>query len=217
MRFPEATIFNQKIPKERFYENLDIENKIKERFVNEIDSICLKNKLSKDTLGIKGTKNVEELFVFSIKLKKEIYFDKIEDLLLLIDRAIPYPILYEFELEDGINYKIAYKEKSKANENESVVEVYLTKSEDKSFEKEMKGIFNSLNLEILYEKIIKIFLEIKSKEPAKQLIENYEKRKILEKEIEVLEKKVKTEKQADRQFKMLNELGIKKKDLEELQ
>jgi hypothetical protein len=218
MIFPESSFLNQKIPKERFYQNLEVDNKIKERFVNEIESIRLKNKFSKDTLGIKGTKNVEEVFIFSIIIKDESYFDKIEDLLLLIDRAIPYPILYEFDFKDKKTYKIAYKEKSKANANESVVDVYFTREieDEKKFEKEIKGIFNSLNLEILYEKLIKIILQENSKKDVKELVENYKTKEILLKEIAVLEKKIKTEKQADRQFKLLNELGEKKRELEEL-
>ena len=56
MIFPKKTEFNNKIPKERFYENLDIPNKIKERFKKEISAIYLKNKLSNDTLHIKGYK-----------------------------------------------------------------------------------------------------------------------------------------------------------------
>jgi hypothetical protein len=218
MIFPESSFLNQKIPKERFYQNLEVDNKIKERFVNEIESIRLKNKFSKDTLGIKGTKNVEEVFIFSIITKDESYFDKIEDLLLLIDRAIPYPILYEFDFQDKKTYKIAYKEKSKANANESVVDVYFTREieDEKKFEKEIKGIFNSLNLEILYEKLIKIILQENSKKDVKELVENFKTKWLLLKEIEVLEKKVKTEKQADRQFKLLNELGEKKRELEEL-
>lgn len=218
MIFPESSFLNQKIPKERFYQNLEIDNKIKERFQKEIESIHLKNKLSKETIGIKPTKNVEEVFVFSIVLKDESYLNKIEDLLLLIDRAIPYPILYEFVFSENKTYKIAYKEKSKANQNESVIDSYFTREveDEKKFERELKDIFNSLNLEILYGKLIKIILQNNSKKDVADLIQEYKRKQELIKEIEVLEKKVRTEKQADRHFKLFNELGMKKKELEEM-
>lgn len=218
MIFPESSFLNQKIPKEKFYQNLDVDNKIKERFQKEIESIHLKNKLSKETIGIKSTKNVEEVFVFSVILKNEGFIDKIEDLLLLIDRAIPYPILYEFEFPEKKIYKIAYKEKSKANENDSVVDIYFTREvlDEKKLEKEIRGIFNSLNLEILYNKLVKIILQDRSKKDVRELIEEYKRRDVLIQEIEILEKKVRTEKQADRHFKLFNELGARKKELEQL-
>ncbi len=217
MIFPKKTEFNNKIPKERFYENLDIPNKIKERFKKEISAIYLKNKLSNDTLHIKGTKNIEEIFVFYIKLKEDIYFEKIEDLLLLIDRAIPYPVLYEFSLEDKTVYKIAHKERSKNNENESVVDVYFTREMDKGFEKDLKNLSNSLNLEILYEKLVKAIIGLKSKRPIGILVQEYKNKKLLETDIIILEKRIKLEKQPDRQFELLNKLGLKKKELKKLQ
>lgn len=218
MIFPESSFLNQKIPKERFYQNLDIDSKTKERFQKEIESIHLKNKLSRGTIGIKKTKNVEEVFIFSIVLKDKRYFNKIEDLLLLIDRAIPYPILYEFVFEGKRFYKIAYKERSRANENEFVVDIYFTreiKSEDR-FEEEIRDIFNSLDLEILYEKLVKIVLEDNSKMNLRELVKKYKLRELLTREIEVLEKKVRNEKQADKHFKLFSELSTKRKKFEGL-
>lgn len=220
MIFPDSTLLNQKIPKERFYDKAEIEGSLKKRFQEEISSIHLKNKLSKDTLGIKGTKDVEEVFIFSIALKSEKYLEKIEDLLLLIDRAIPYPILYEIEFDSKIVYKIAYKERNKASANDSVVDVYFTKEiekNDKKFEKVAKDVFNSINLEILYEKLIKLILNKQTNKPIKELVENYKRSLVLTKEIEALENKARNEKQHDKHFKLMNELGDKKKELERLE
>jgi hypothetical protein len=213
MIFPKSTEFNKKIPKERFYKNIDASNKIKERFKKEIKNIYLKNKISKDTINIPGTKNVEEIFVFSIKLKDDSYFEKIENLLLLIDRAIPYPILYEFNLEEETKYKIAYKEKNKVFDNDSVVDIYLTGEPDKKSE---KTLLNSINLEILYGKIIRAIIGIRSKKALRELIQVYKLKKSLELEISALEKKVKKEKQPDRQFELLNNIGSKKKELSKI-
>ena len=220
MIFPESTLINQKIQKKRFYENVDLNSKIKDMFKDAIDTILLTNKLSEDTIHISRTENIEEIFVFSITLKSEEYLDKLKDLLLVIDRAIPYPILYEIKLENGnIMYIIAYKKRNKVSENDFVVDVYFikeVKKNDKKFEKDMKSIFNSLNLEILYEKILRLFSGNNKKIGIEDLVENLKKIDLLEKEIEDLEKKVKSEKQPDRQFKLYNELGKKKKELEKL-
>lgn len=220
MIFPESTIINQKIQKKRFYENVNLNSKIKNMFKDAIDTIILTNKLSEDTIHISRTENIEEIFVFSITLKSEKYLEKLKDLLLVIDRAIPYPILYEIKLEnENIMYTIAYKKRNKVLENDFVVDAYFSKEvnkNDKKFEKGMKSIFNSLNLEILYEKIIRIFSNNNKMISIEELVENLKKIDVLKKEIEDLEKKVKSEKQADRQFKLQNELGNKKKELEKL-
>jgi hypothetical protein len=218
MIFPKTTEFNQKIPKERFYKNLEVNNKTKKEFIESFDSILLRNKLAKDTLNIPATKEIEEIFVLEIKLKKEGKLENIEGLLLLIDRAIPYPILYLISAGEKFYYKIAYKKRNKVSGDDFVVETYFSREieNEKMFEKELKPIFNSLNLEILYERLIRIISGAKKEIPIEELVEKTKRRKILEKEIGILENKIKIEKQADRQYKLFEELGIKKKELEEI-
>jgi len=218
MIFPKSTEFNQKIPKERFYQNLDVNNKTKKEFIDSIDTITLKNKLAKDTLNINSTKEVEEIFVLGIELKKEESLENIEDLLLLIDRAIPYPILYKISRRKKTLYKIAYKKRNKVSGDDFVVETYFSREieNEAKFEKELTPIFNSINLEVLYERLIRIISGVKKDTPIEELVENIKKRRILEREIEVLEKKVKTEKQTDKSYKLFEELGIKKRELEDL-
>ena len=53
--------------------------------------IIWKYKLSKDTINILGTNNVEEIQIFEIELKSKIIP---KNILQIIDKAIPYPILY---------------------------------------------------------------------------------------------------------------------------
>jgi hypothetical protein len=218
MIFPKTTEFNQKIPKERFYKNLEVNNKTKREFIETIDSIILRNKLAKDTLNIPATKEIEEIFVLEIKLKKEENLENVEDILLLIDRAIPYPILYLIFAGDKLYYKIAYKKRNKVSGDYFVVETYFSREieNEKMFEKELKPIFNSLNLEILYERLIRIISGSEKEIPIEELVEHTKQRRILEKEIGILENKIKIEKQTDKQYKLFEELGTKKKGLEEI-
>ncbi len=85
------------------------------------------------------------------------------------------------------------------------------------FEKDLRSLFNSLNLEILYEKLVKAIIGLKSKRPINILVQEYKNKKLLETDIIILEKKIKLEKQPDRQFELLNKLGLKKKELKRLQ
>jgi hypothetical protein len=218
MIFPKSTIINKKISKKRFYENSEISSSIKKKFINYIGSVTLSNKFSKDTINISGTDEVEEIFVIQVFLKSEEYLDKIEDVLSIIDRSIPYPVLFEFQLgENHFVYKIAYKKKSKIDDNKSVVDVYFTreiiKKDLKRFEKEIKGVFNSLNLEIFYEKLIRLFIKGDKNLSIDRVVEKHKKYALILREIEILEKKVSKEKQADKQFKLFKELKEKKAEL----
>ena len=188
INFPKSTIIEKKIPKTRFYENIELSSKIKQKFVNYIDSIYLMNKFSKDTININPTNEVEEIFVFKVILKSEKYLSSVDELLLIIDRAVPYPILFQIFVNDVLKYlKIAKKERSKVDSNKFVIDIYLSKEFDTSFEKKFGNIYNALNLEVFYHNILRLFLENK-KEDINSEIERHKLKLELEREIEKLEK-----------------------------
>lgn len=214
--FPECTIIGKKLSKKSFYENVQLSTSIKKKFVEQIDRIVFANKFSKDTLNIPKTADVEEVFVFDISLKDNAYLDKIESVLGVIDQSVPYPILYQFKLRASVVYKIAYKKRNKNDPNKSVVDVYLTKKipvdELDSFIKELDGIFNALNMEILYENLIKLFLH-EQKGSLEESVEEEKKQMYALSEIGRLEKLMIREKQPDRQYEIHNEISKLKKEL----
>lgn len=214
--FPESTIIGRKIPKKSFYENVQLSTSIKKKFVEQIDKIVFVNKFSKDTLNIPKTADVEEVFVFDISLKDNAYLDKIEGVLGVIDQSVPYPILYQFKLRDFVLFKIAYKKRNKNNPNKSIVDVYLSKKipieELVSFSKKLDGIFNALNMEVLYENLIKLFLH-EQKSSLDESVEEEKNQMYLFGEISRLEKLMIREKQPDRQYKLHDEISKLKKEL----
>lgn len=213
--FPESTIIGRKIPKKSFYENVQLSTSIKKKFVEQIDKIVFANKFSKDTLNIPKTAEVEEVFVFDISLKDNAYLDKIEGVLGVIDQSVPYPILYQFKLREFVVYKIAYKKRNKNNPNKSVVDVYLSKkipvNELDSFYNELDRIFNALDMEILYENLIKLFLH-EQKGSLDESVEEEKNQMYVLSEIGRLEKLMLREKQPDRQYELHNEVNKLKKE-----
>ncbi|MDD4082867.1 MAG: DUF4391 domain-containing protein [Sphaerochaetaceae bacterium] len=230
MIFPKSTEVNLKIPKNRFYEKMD--SKTKKYFAEKIESITILNKISKDTTNINSTKNVEEIFLIRITLKQEPYnFLKekfIEDILETIDSAIPYAILFYLtgpeakigtkfkEKVFGVSYKIRQKRDS---DNCKVQKVFLKKfnlKELDSFEAKLRNALNSINLELVYEKVVKLTAGSQSDLDLPDFVKSIEERRLLEQEIVVLESKVKSEKQADKQYDYFMKLKQKKEELGKL-
>lgn len=214
LNIPDRALYNRRIPKIKFYKQIGVDTKLERKFIDEIEQIIWKYKLSESTTNLESTKKVEEIQIFEIELKeKHISMEILEN----IDRVIPYPILYILKYEDDIKLAIAYKERNKIDENKMVVHSYYQSEWMK--EKEVNiDILKGLSLEDVYENIIRQLIPIENilEEDIEKLIELDEKRKNLGKEIIKLESKVRKEKQFNKKVDLNIKLQKKKRELEEL-
>ena len=145
MNLPKNAIVNKAIPKQAFYSRLSVSNKLKNEFIDKVQKIIWAYKLSEKTLNIDKTKNVEEIQIFQVELKeKEIP----KNILKLIDKAIPYPILYIFSYDEDFAYGISLKENN-------ILENYYFSNWNEKLEFD----FNASSLEKVYQKIIKKFIK----------------------------------------------------------
>lgn len=113
---PDATRVNRVVPKNAFdkYTN----SKQKKRFTDVVQRISWTNKLSKDTINLKKG-GVEEIQLFKIELKIK---DDIQDLLDIIDKSIPYPIVFYVQHEKETFVSCAKKHSHPINEDYAVVD-----------------------------------------------------------------------------------------------
>ena len=88
---PERTEFNKRIPKQKFYENMEVSPALKRVFVEQIRIIYWRNKLAATTMNIAAGEEVTEIEVFEVRVQ-EPQFD--EAVLRQIDKEIPYHILF---------------------------------------------------------------------------------------------------------------------------
>ena len=214
INLPDKALVNRRIPKTRFYKQINPNSKLERKFIDEIDSIVWKYKLSKETTNLEATEEVEEIQIFQLNFKKKIIS---KEVLENIDRVIPYPILYILHYKDNIKLSIAYKERNKIDENKMVVHSYYeTEWMDKASLD--IDILKGLNLSMVYDNILKQLISAESalEDDIGKLMELDSKKKALEKKIEKLEKKVKREKQFNRKVDLNIKLQDKKKELEEL-
>ena len=91
--FPVSTEFNKRIPKQKFYENLDVSPTLRRVFVDQIRIVYWRNKLAASTLNIAAGEAVTEIEVFEVRLNEPLLDEAV---LKQIDKEIPYHLLFRF-------------------------------------------------------------------------------------------------------------------------
>lgn len=211
---PKTTEFNKRIPKQKFYENMDISLALKRIFVEQVRIIYWKNKIAASTTNLAAGANVTELEVFEVRLNSPVIDDS---LLRQIDKEIPYHILFLLEYQGKYQAWIGYKEAvAYGNKAFKVNGYYHTEwSAEDALPLKLEG----LNIDAVYENFVRQIAGDKLKpevagESLKESVERYEQKQILKKQITTLQVKVRKEKQLNKQMQMNTELKKLKKELE---
>lgn len=113
---PSSTIVNRIVPKNSF--DSFTTSRQKKSFADLVDKIRWANKLSRETINLSG-KDISEIQIFEVLLKKKA---DIPDLLTVIDRAIPYPIIFVISCEDSMRISASAKHTNPINENSAVID-----------------------------------------------------------------------------------------------
>ena len=104
--FPASTVFGKRIPKQKFYENIDISSALKRVFAEQIRLIYWRNKLAEVTLNLPKGETVTEIEIFEVMLNAP-QLD--EAVLRQIDRQISYHILFVLTCDGKAQAWIGYK------------------------------------------------------------------------------------------------------------
>lgn len=204
LNLPVSAILDKNIPKNNFYDSKYTNVKIKREFIDIIKKITWKYKLAESTIGIQKTENVEEIQIFEIELKERVIPKKV---LQVIDTSIPYPILYRFLYEDDEAFGISLKS------HKTIGNYYFSEWND-----ELLFNFSGINLEIVYQKLIKAFISetIQNNADFYDIIYTDKKIKQLAEEIERLSNKINKEKQFNRKVEIHKVMLEKSRLLSEL-
>lgn len=210
--FPASTEFNKKIPKQKFYDNLDISPALRRVFVDQIRLVYWRNKLAASTLNIATGEAVTEIEVFEVRLNDP-QLD--EAVLKQIDKEIPYHILFVLTCNGKAQAWIGYKEAAASGSNAFKVSRYY--HTDWMPEDELHLHIDGLNMDAVYESLVRQIagekLQTDSGESLKESVERDEKKKQLERQIAALESKMRREKQLNRRIEINAELKKIKKEL----
>nr|WP_207724145.1 MULTISPECIES: DUF4391 domain-containing protein [Lachnospiraceae] len=213
MGLPKSTEFNKRIPKQKFYENLSVTPAMKTAFTEQIKSIYWRNKLAATTLNLAPGKLVTEIEVFEIRLTSP---DLDEDILRLIDREIPYHILFLLEYDRKYQAAMGYKEASSSGKAAFKVERYYRT--EWLTEEELSLHLEGLTIDAVYENFIRQIaggqLTGSENTTLKESVEQQKQREQIEKQIAALEAKMKKEKQLNRKMELKAEIKKLKMNLE---
>ena len=203
--FPVSTEFNKRIPKQKFYDNLDVSPTLRRVFVDQIRLVYWRNKLAASTLNVAAGEVVSEVEVFEVRLNEP----KLDEAVLKqIDKEIPYHLLFILTCDGKAQAWIGYKEAAASGSNAFKVSRYY--HTDWIAEDELQLRIDGLNMDTVYESLVRQIagdkLLSESGESLKESIERDEKKKQLEKQIAALENKMQHEKQLNKQMEMNAEL-----------
>ena len=201
LEFPQKTFFNRVIPKAKFYEKLPVTQAVKDCFVNEIAAIVWRNKLSPETLNVQPGSRVREIEVIEITLKGETLNDSV---LKLIDKGIPYQLLFMLKRGEEYQLCIGYKETETAAVKEYFKTLWQTFAE-------LPLQISGLTLDEVCDNFIRQIntrLAVADAMPLKEALADDAMRQKIEKQIALLEKKMKAEKQPKRKFELFEKIKV---------
>ena len=196
-KLPEQCKVNRFIPKNTFYQRVSLGTNVKNEFVTFINKITWLYKLAPTTLGATASDEVEEIQIFHIELKEKVVPKKA---LQIITKAIPYPILFYLTWNDEFLYAINYEKLYSSKWNEV-----------------LKFNFQGQSLAYIYNQIVKTVLGEKDKtKNVQEVVIEFDLIETLNKQVDLLEKRISKEKQFNKKVELNRQLQIIKKDLKEL-
>lgn len=191
LNFPEISQLQKPLPKTQIYKKFQFNNAQQTKFDEDISRIDIVNEVSSRTIpSIQDGEKIKSFYVLSVTLKNKDYDIKnIEKISKLIPQNLIFALQYEEEIQ---------------------LAVFCEKVFTSYWMGETKATISliGLNLDEVWENIIKKIEggEWDSELSLKENIEQKEKKEKLQKEIEVLKKKMKNEKQFNRQIEIKAEI-----------
>ncbi|EJW91496.1 hypothetical protein EVA_20396, partial [gut metagenome] len=214
LHFPESTRVNKVVPKTAFYKNLEVNAHLRQHFVEDVERIVWLAKLAPSTLNVEDGKTVHEITVFHVLLKaKEVP----DDVFTAIDRQMPRHILFVLQYEEECRLLLNYKEWIDADKGTfRILKAFQTDwCQADTLSLQLEGT----NLDRIYESFAGQVSGFGTHNAAdtKRIIELQKQLALKKRSVEALQKKVRAEKQYNRQVQLNSEARQLKRELASLQ
>ena len=212
--YPKAAAFGRVVPKTRIYEHAGANTALKDLFVTQVDQIAWKFKLAPETINLAATRAVSEIQVFGISLRTS-KLD--EEVLRAMDRAIPFPLLFELTWSGKRKAVAAFKRPSEADGAKWVVSEYFA-TDWAPDDAPRQPLPVALNLGGLYDAILTAMMPV-SKAPGEDIqarVARMETIRAKSREVERIKARLSREKQFNKRVAINAELRTAKQELERL-
>lgn len=212
--FPASTLLNKPVPKTAFYKHLELNSRLKTRFVDDVERIVWTAKIAPSTLAVEDGKKVHEIVVFTITVKRE---DIPDDVFIVIDKQMPRHVLFLLQYGEKGRFLLNYKEPVEGTQ--SAYNIVKTMHSEWMPWDEMTIDLKGQSLDNIYESIAGQILGCgtSTSTDTKRAIVLQEEITKKQRAVEALQKRVRTERQFSRQVELNSEARALKKEISKLQ
>lgn len=209
--FPKSTLVGKPVPKTAFYRNLEVNAKMKQRFVDDVASITWTAKIAPSTLSVADGKTVHEMAVFRMELKSKAVPT---DVLTLIDRQMPRHTLFVLQHEGDFCLLVNYKEwHDAANTRFDIVRTFQTRWTSAD---ELSLSLDGQDMDAIYSSFVKQIAGDALTSEAKDVgtaVAKTKEQEALRQKIATLEKRMAKERQPRKKFELHQQIVELKKSI----
>jgi hypothetical protein len=212
--YPRSAAVGRVVPKSRIYEHAGAGTALRELFVAQVDQIVWSYKLAPETIRLAATTSVPEIQVLEIALRTGTLD---EDVLRAIDRAIPFPLVFELTHAGSRRVAAAYKRPSDADAARRVISAYFA-SDWVPKAAPRKPLPVALDLGVLYERILTATMPVPAQpgEDIRSRVERMEAIRATTREIDRIRVRLRRERQFNKRVAINAELRAARMELERL-
>jgi hypothetical protein len=149
--YPKQTEFNRAVPKTKIYAHARPSKRVKELFVAQVGEILWKYKLSPETINLPPRNGITEIQVFEIALRTPQLDPAV---LQAIDKAIPFPLVFQLIFDGQVRFAASYKRPSEADSTKWVIEASF-QTAPQPLDAQRSPLPVALDLAGLYEQIVR--------------------------------------------------------------
>ena len=210
LNYPTSTHVDRLVPKTAFYKHLEINTRLKMRFVEDVERIQWLYKLAPSTMNVDEGKAVHEIVVFLVTLKVE---DTLDDVFLAIDRQMPRYVVFVLQYANRSRLLLNYKEWADADKTRfNILKTFRTKWMPLAKVKlELQGrhwIISTKRLPVRFPDLVR---------PTPQIMALQDELTRKRRAAEVLQKRVRNEKQFAKQMELNSEARTLKREIAKLE
>ncbi|MGD9924100.1 MAG: DUF4391 domain-containing protein [Pseudorhodoplanes sp.] len=212
--YPKSAAFGRVVPKNKIYEHAGANTALKDLFVREVDQILWRFKLAPETTNLDATSAVTEIQVFGISLKT----GRLDEAVLrAIDKAIPFPLIFELTWRGKRKATAAFKRPSEADGSKWVISEYFA-TEWASEDAPREPLPVALDLGALYDRLLTAMMPASAQisEHIQTRVDRMEAIRAKTRELERIKARLAREKQFNKRVAINAELRAAKQELERL-